>query len=181
MMRMIVDRQRSTGELLRWSAALLTASAAAIHFAVMPEHFDEDWAFGVFFAVAAWSQLLWALLVARSDDRRLLLAGLGGNVAIAAVWLASRTTGLPVGSEPGAAEAAGFVDVLATIWELLAAAAIVLASRVHRRMSSRGVAAFIVALALAVIPLTTGAIASDTGHPPDPQDNGRTHENPHGQ
>lgn len=176
-MRMIDEGQRTVGELLRWSAALLTAAAAAIHFAVTPEHFDEDWVFGVFFVVSAWSQLLWALLVTRSDDRRLLMAGAVGNAAIALVWAASRTTGLPVGPEPGAAEAVGLVDVLATIWELLAAAAIVLVPRIHRRsLSQTRVAAFIVALAIVVIPLTSGAIASNTGHAPMRQDKERTHE-----
>lgn len=180
MMQVTIRQQlRTSGDVFRWSAALLTGAAAAIHFAVTPEHFDEDWALGVFFAGAAWSQLAWAMLVVRSDDRRLLNAGIAGNLAIALVWVASRTTGLPFGPEPGAREAVGFVDVLATVLEFLVAVSIVFAMRFGRSLTSgRRVAAIISALALVVIPLTTGAIATGTNHAQTEQDTGRTHEQP---
>jgi hypothetical protein len=171
--------QRTAGEPLRWSAALFTAAAAAIHFAVTPAHFDEDWAFGVFFAAAAWSQVLWALLVVHSNRRRLLITGAAGNLAIALVWVASRTTGVPLGPSPMTREAVAFIDVLATTLEILAAASIVLALRLrHRLISARRAAAFIAALAIVVIPVTTRAIASGAGHVQ--QDKGETNEQPHG-
>jgi hypothetical protein len=181
-MCMIVQQQRTSGELLRWSAALLTAAAAAIHFAVTPGHFDENRAFGVFFAAAAWSQLLWALLVTRSDDRRLRLAGVAGNIAFALVWVVSRTTGLPIGLEPGAREAVEFIDVLATIFEVLAAGSISLVPWIPARdVPRRRAATLIAALAIVVIPVTTVAIASDTTHVQIEHDNGGTHEQtPHG-
>jgi len=182
MMQMVIEQEQSTsGTVLRWSAAFLTAAAAAIHFAVTPEHFDEDWTLGVFFAAAAWAQLAWALLVVGSNDRRLLIAGITGNVAIALVWVASRTTGLPFGPEPGARESAAFIDVLATVHEIGAAASIVLALWLGERViPPRRAAAIIVALALGVIPLTTAAIATATGHVQTEQDPGRTHEQSQG-
>ena len=86
-------------------------------------HFREYWLFGLLFAIVAPLQLAWAELVRRRPrDRRLLAAGALGNGAIAAVWIASRTTGLPIGPHPGEPEPAGLKDVLATADELLCAA-----------------------------------------------------------
>jgi hypothetical protein len=173
---MLAHRGRTAGEALRWSAAVLTAAAAAIHFAVMPEHFDEDWIFGVFFAAAAWAQLAWTLLVTRSEDRRLLFAGVGGNLAIVLVWVASRTIGLPLGPNPGVRESVQFIDVLATAVEILAAVSIALALRLGARLvSARRAAALIAALALVVIPTTTAAIATGTDHAHSDLTTGRTH------
>lgn len=157
-------QERTTGEVLRWTAALLTTAAAAIHFAVAPEHFDEGWAFGAFFATTAWVQILWALLVVRSGHRRLLLAGAAGNLAIALVWAASRTTGLPVGPEPGTREAVEFIDVLVTALEILAAVTILLAlRRSARRVAAPHAVAMIAAVALVVILTATAAIAVGAG------------------
>jgi hypothetical protein len=45
--------------------AALSTGAAAIHFAVMFEHFGEYSLYGVFFLVLAWAQLVWpAVLIA---------------------------------------------------------------------------------------------------------------------
>ncbi len=60
-------------------------------------------------------QVAWAVLAARRPhDRGLLVAGAAGNLAIAAVWLLSRTTGLPFGPDAWEAEAVGAKDLLAT-------------------------------------------------------------------
>jgi MFS family permease len=177
---LITEHETRLSEVARWSAVVLTASAAAIHFAVTPEHFDEYWAFGVFFAASAWAQIGWALLVTRSDRRKLLVAGVIGNLAIAVVWLTSRTTGLPIGPEPGAREAAQFIDVLATVLEALAAGLILVALRSGvRTMRARAAAVIIAAVAAIVIPMTTAAIASHTHESESaPHDTGRTHESP---
>lgn len=83
-------------------------------------HVREFWLFGLLFAIVAPLQLAWAELVRRRPrDRRLLVAGALGNAAVAAVWIASRTTGLPIGPHPGEPEPAGIKDVLATYDELL--------------------------------------------------------------
>ena len=39
--------------------ASLSAAAAAIHFAVVFEHFKDYLLYGVFFLVLAWAQLIW--------------------------------------------------------------------------------------------------------------------------
>ena len=90
-------------------------------------HFREYWLFGMLFAIVAPLQLAWAELVRRRPhERRLLAAGALGNAAVAAVWIASRTTGLPIGLHPGEPEPLGVKDVLATADELLCAAIVAL-------------------------------------------------------
>ena len=99
--------------------AVLSLAAAGIHFAVMGEHFQEYVVFGVFFSLVAWFQALWALGVVVAPTRWGLAVGLVANAAIACVWLISRTTGVPIGPEPGVAEPAALLDVLSTVLELL--------------------------------------------------------------
>ena len=93
--------------------------AGLIHASVTVAHVREYWLFGLLFAIVAPSQVVWAALVQRRPaDRRLLIAGAVANVAVAAVWLVSRTTGLPIGPHAGTPEAVGVKDVLATADEL---------------------------------------------------------------
>jgi hypothetical protein len=144
------------------SLAALSMAAAAIHFAVMGEHFAEYVAFGVFFSVVAWFQAVWAVGVIVRPSRRLLLVGLIGNALVVIVWLASRTTGLPIGPEAGAAEAAAFVDVLATILEVaIVAGTAVLVRRGRSTPSARGVRLGLSGLVIVLAVLTTWSVAVD--------------------
>jgi len=104
-------------------AALATAGAGAVHFAVAAPHVREWWGFGAFFIASGWAQLLWSAMTPRNADRRLLRIGLAGNLAVVAVWIVSRTSGLPFGPDAGEAEAMGASDLVATALELVAAAA----------------------------------------------------------
>jgi hypothetical protein len=59
-----VRTSSATARLLLLDAmAALSAGAAAIHFAVMFEHFGEYSLYGVFFLVLAWAQLVWPALL----------------------------------------------------------------------------------------------------------------------
>lgn len=98
--------------------ATLSLGAGLIHMAVIPDHFGEDALSGLFFVVAAAFQLAWALAWARRPQRGVAVAGLGVNAAIVAIWLLSRTVGLPLGAEPGVPEPLAAPDFLATIFEL---------------------------------------------------------------
>jgi len=145
------------------SLAALSMAAAAIHFAVMEEHFAEYVAFGVFFSVVAWLQAIWAVGVIVLPSRRLLLAGLVGNTLVILVWLVSRTAGLPIGPEAGTPEPAAFVDVLSTILEVgivAGTALLLLRERPTTSMRGRpvrlGLAGFVIVLVL----LTTWSVAA---------------------
>jgi hypothetical protein len=104
--------------LLRPALALLSAGAAVIHFVVFPGHWDEYWAQGLFFIVAAIAQLLWAVWIIVAPSRLIYLAGAAGNAAIAALWVVTRTAGVPAGPGAGEREAVEFADTLATAFEV---------------------------------------------------------------
>jgi hypothetical protein len=115
-------RPLTAAEELALVAALLVFASSLIHSAVIAAHFEEDWLIGAFFAVVTIAQAVWAMLVyADPLNRRVLLAGAVGNVALAVVWAISRTVGIPIGDHPWRPEAVGGQDVLSTLDELAAA------------------------------------------------------------
>jgi hypothetical protein len=107
----------SHAELLVTIAAL-SAAAAAIHASVARPHFGESKLFGLLFLIAAVGQAVWAVLALRHPSRALLLCGATANAGIVAVWVLSRTTGVPLGPEPWTPEAVQPLDVVATLCEL---------------------------------------------------------------
>ncbi len=104
-------------------AALGTAGAGAVHLAVATPHLREWWGYGVFFVASGLVQLGWSAVAPRRAERRLLWLGLAGNLAVVALWVITRTAGLPFGPDPGEAERVGTPDALASALELLAAGA----------------------------------------------------------
>jgi hypothetical protein len=116
-----------------WATALLVLTAAAIHFAVVPEHLDEYVPFGLFFVAAGLAQLVLAAAILTTPLRGLMLAGAAGTVAIIALWIVSRTVGVPIGPEPWEPEAPGAIDVACTAME--AVSAILLVGLAARRRS----------------------------------------------
>jgi len=95
-----------------------SVGAAAIHGAVIGEHFRESALYGWFFVLSALAQLAWGVLVARRPDRDLLLAGALGNTLVIVLWAVTRISGLPFGPQPWQAEAVGAPDALATLLEV---------------------------------------------------------------
>jgi hypothetical protein len=120
--------------ILRPALALLSAGAAVNHFVVVPGHWEEYWGQGLFFIVAAIAQLLWAVWIVVAPSQLIYLAGAAGNAAIVALWIVTRTAGVPAGPGAGEREAVEFADTLATVFEvLLVAGALVLARTVPAR------------------------------------------------
>jgi hypothetical protein len=104
--------------LLTYSVASASAGAAAIHYAVVAEHFDEWWGFGLFFVASATAQLVWAVMVVASRSRHLIWVGVVGNAAIVVLWIVTRTVGTLVGPEPATPEPIGLADSVATAFEI---------------------------------------------------------------
>ncbi|WP_353951235.1 hypothetical protein V6K52_16580 [Knoellia sp. S7-12] len=106
--------------------AFASVLGGAIHLAVTPEHLEEWWVFGTFFIVVGCFQLAFAALVLRRPTWPVAFAGIAVNLAVVLVYVASRTTGLPI--EPPeditshawshVAEGAGPADLAATGAEL---------------------------------------------------------------
>jgi len=155
------------GELIRNGLAVLSAGAAGIHFAVIQSHFEEYWLFGVFFAVVAWLQAVWAILVVARPSRTILLSGALVNAVVVAIWIATRTVGIPLGPESGTAEAVTLPDVTATAFEivLVLGPLALLSSRLHRLVLPRaGILVAPLAISLGVIVLTSAAVIALTPH-----------------
>jgi hypothetical protein len=100
------------------AAALPSAGAASIHYAVIADHLEEWWAFGVFFAAMGVAQLLWAALVVASPSHLIIWAGVLGNAAIVALWILTRTAGTLFGPGAHTPESVGVADSVATAFEL---------------------------------------------------------------
>ena len=105
---------------LRWTIALLCLGAAEIHFAVVPEHFEEVWTRGAFFFVVANLQLLLSGLIVWRPSRRILIVTALANAAVAATWMISRAATTSIFGIP--AEPLGFADTLSSGLEVAAAA-----------------------------------------------------------
>lgn len=102
--------------------------AAGVHAAMAPPHLREGVLFGSFFLACAVAQLTWAEAALRRPTAALLVAGAAGNLAVLALWVVTRTAGLPLGLMP-VPEAVGAWDVLAAVLEAVTVAACLLAVR----------------------------------------------------
>jgi hypothetical protein len=163
------DRVITVEKLLVAPLVVLSLGAAAIHFGVIGEHFAEWWAAGVFFVVTGWFQASWAVLLAVRRSRVVVITGAVVNAGIVAVWLVSRSTGLPFGPSAGAAEAIGLGDSVATLFEVcIVVGAAVLAGvgggAVKRaRLNIATAAVWQTVLAVAIVVLTFAALANVAG------------------
>jgi hypothetical protein len=155
---------RRHGSVILYGCGLLSAGAAAIHFAVLKMHFEEYTLFGVFFVLSGLAQLGWAILVVASPRRWLLQLGAAGNAAIAALWAVDRIWGLPLGPEHWKPDPVGFGDVAASAFEILIAAGCIVAIR--RGLSARPpqpVSRRAVSLAVLVAAVTALGLLSTLG------------------
>jgi hypothetical protein len=103
------------------TTVLVAASllSGGIHGSVTGEHFHEAFVFGLFFLVAAAAQVAWAVVLLRWPTRPLLWAGAIGNAVVIAVWVATRTVGIPIGPEPWQAEPVGVLDLASKVLEIV--------------------------------------------------------------
>ena len=99
-------------------AALASLGAATIHFAVMPAHWQEWTAAGLFFLSIALFQLIWAWAVLARTTAPVLAAGIIVNAGAIALWAVSRTAGAPFGPHAGEAELAQAADLCALLLQI---------------------------------------------------------------
>jgi FtsP/CotA-like multicopper oxidase with cupredoxin domain len=110
-------RREERSRALLNSAAFLTLSTAAIHFAVAPEHFGMYVPYGIFFVLLGLTQVALAVAILFVPQRSLFIAAALGTLAVIGLYLASRTFGLPIAPVPWRPEPVGFPDVAATLME----------------------------------------------------------------
>ena len=98
----------------------LSGGAGTIHLAVAAEHYREFAVYGLFFISLGIAQIAWSAFIAiRGLSRPLLLIAAVGNAGIAALWIVSRTSGVPIGPEPWVPESVGFAGIVATVFEVM--------------------------------------------------------------
>lgn len=100
---------------------VLSLSTGLIHAAAAAEHLDEYVLYALFFAVLAPLQLGWGIAVYRRATPTRIATGAVAGLLIAALWILSRTTGLPVGPHPWQPESIGAADTIATANEIVIA------------------------------------------------------------
>jgi hypothetical protein len=157
------------------SLAALSVGAAAIHFAVVFEHFAEYLLYGVFFLVISWAQVIWPVVLLWRPSRLWLWLGIVGNAIVIAVYVASRTVGLPFGPDLHNAESVGALDVVSCVLEfgiIVACAALLwrpsLADRPAARRGALGSAVALVAVPAVVIAATTAVMTPGWAGPEGP-------------
>jgi hypothetical protein len=114
-------------------AAGLSFAAAAIHIAVVPEHFAESAAEGVAFALLALFQIATGVVLTVGPSDRLKAAVVAVNLGATLMWMITRTIGVPFISDLASPEAIALRDVAATTFELGTAAVLLglLRARTH--------------------------------------------------
>jgi len=165
----------TAGRYLLGALASLSAAAAAIHFAVVFEHFKDYMLYGVLFLVLAWAQLIWPAVLLWRPSRLWLWLGMAGNAAVLAVYVASRTVGLPFGPGLHHPEPVGALDVVSSVLEfalITGCAALVwrpsLADRPVRRRGGVAAAATVLAVPALVIAATAAVMTPGWAGPEGP-------------
>ncbi|MBK5308162.1 MAG: hypothetical protein JJD92_15860 [Frankiaceae bacterium] len=160
----LVLAQRSAARLVLATAAV---GAGLIHLAFVPSHVREYLPLGVAFLAAGVFQVLWGLLVAVRDSPQWLLVGGALSFVFVAVYLLSRTVGLPLGPEAFEAEAFGASDLLCCALEVpVGIAAMVLGRRpgaLQTRLGARWAVGFAASLVL-VGSASATALATSNEH-----------------
>ena len=152
-------------------AAGLSLGAAAIHFAVIGEHYAEYPPYGVAFIVFAWFQVGWAVRYVVHPRRALARLAIVVNVGAIVVWVVSRVIGLPLGPEPGATEPVGPLDLVAAALELALIALLAWdlaagSERSRPRLSPTSAVVYLGSAILAIVVVTSAAfvLGGTDGH-----------------
>lgn len=97
-------------------------ATGVIHAAQITSHLDDSLVTGLFFVAVAGLQATFAAVLLMRRMRWIEIAALALTVGTIAVWAATRTIGIPIGSHPGTSEAIGVADAVATGFELMTGA-----------------------------------------------------------
>lgn len=113
------------------AAGGLSLAAGLLHLLVTPEHFEEWWGYGLFFAVTFAAQATNGLLLLwEASSRRerplwwprawtaMLWVGIVGNVLLVGLWAYTRFVGVPAGPMAGEKEEMALLDLLTKVVEV---------------------------------------------------------------
>lgn len=164
------DARQRLADSLVVPAVALSLGAGAVHLWVVPYHAAEFPPYGLAFLAVATFQATWASIYVTRRPPWLMRLGLVVNAAIIAVWVWSRTAGLPWGVTPNTPEPFGGADLAATSFEigLVAILAIqlwLLRDELRRREVTSRVAGDLRAIVVAAVCVFTFlAVTAPRGH-----------------
>jgi hypothetical protein len=107
----------------------LALGAGAIHVVACYQHVQEYLLYSVFFGLLAVGQIGLGVALYRSTRALWLWVGATTSLAVVALWVVSRTVGLPLGPETWTPEEVGPLDIVASADELVLALLMVLQLR----------------------------------------------------
>lgn len=137
---------REGRESLLWAGGLSIA-AGFLHMLIIEEHLVEWWGYGVFFMLAMVAQGVYGFAIVGTQvmegkplsehwrprtRRSWYLAGIVGNASLVALYVVSRTYGIPAGPQAGEVEAVTVFGVLVKLVEVALVALLVLLYRSSR-------------------------------------------------
>jgi hypothetical protein len=171
-------RQINLALVARVGAATALLGAAVVHSTVIGPHYSEWPLAGVFFTMLQIVETLLALAVIGAWSRITALAVVSTSLATVAVWVVSRTIGIPIGPEAFQPEAMGTADIACCALELVAAALVLpwaakSGSRQRAVVRNGGGVPTVAAMALvAVVTISIAAVGlraalGDEGHAED--------------
>ncbi|MGN7251323.1 hypothetical protein [Arthrobacter sp. SAFR-014] len=114
-------------------AAVALLGCAAIHLAVIPDHFNHWVVASVFFLALALAEVAGGVLLLRRPGVNVIGAVAVASVVPPVLWAWSRASGLPFGPNPNVPEPVGLADVAACLLELGTLAIAVVLLRARRR------------------------------------------------
>jgi hypothetical protein len=171
--------KQTDGRLAARLAAIASLGAAAIHFAVVPTHWQEWIPSGLFFVAIALFQLIWALAALARPTSSTLAVGIAANVGSAVLWGVSRTVGAPFGphaGEPELVQAAGLCALLLEVYVVMGAAWVWYRGRQAEPISGFAHAAVLLGAGAVIAAAATVGTASGLQHT-DHAPAGADHEN----
>jgi hypothetical protein len=117
---------------------VLAAAAGLIHAKAFIDHAPHYWLYGVFFGVLAYAQVFWAWVVYRRPrERRWLMPAAVISLAVVALWIVTRSVGLPFGPWSGRPEPLAITDITASVNELLLAGLVIAIVHPAGRVAAR--------------------------------------------
>lgn len=132
-----------------WLAVLFLVAAGILHLAQVGVHLAEGWLVAGFFVTVGIAQVAGGLWLLRSRRPMWLWLAIAGSAAVIAVWIVSRTSGLPF-VEGGEREALGIADAFASLIEALTIMALGLCLIARTRGPALGARPVAVAACLAL-------------------------------
>jgi uncharacterized membrane protein len=97
--------------------AAVAVTGALIHIGAAVDHFSQFPLYTLVFLLLASVQIGWAAMLVRHPSERMLQFGCAFNLAVIALWIASRTIGVPIAPRAWVPETVGVADLIETVGE----------------------------------------------------------------